>query len=376
MYEDKDLGWLKQEAEDRGLETQSKNAAQLRRNLEIFDQGRAHASTPRGSKLKWALLPILGVLAVCGILGLAIAGGLYVRRLATTEVAALAPIATPTEQPFTPTPLVEEQGGVETGPLPIEEGIPGPPDDGKSCQNKLWTYSQTSDQRMWWFEVQSEVVQMNDFYQYGSQTIIVLERAIAPEERSAYALGLGSAFAIFTDREGCADFDIIANARSHAESRLDQGHSGVIFDNTGDEPVLLANLNNLPQARVDALWAMYVNARQAIETGAAGALSVCKAVRGKDFTTDGTVGTFEFIVNLQPWWGDSNQGPGKNAQVNYILLPGRTVSFFGDKGGAIWEYPGCTFNQVVTDLQWSGLPVYHMEDGIWIQGPPPDPAGQ
>jgi hypothetical protein len=59
-------------------------------------------------------------------------------------------------------------------------------------------------------------------------------------------------------------------------------------------------------------------------------------------------------------------------QVNFILPEGDTVTFdAGVSGGAIWEYPGCSFKNVIADVNGnSGFSIYHLEEGDLIEGPP------
>jgi len=295
-------------------------------------------------------------------------------------------------------------------PMAPTQGViqPIPGDlDGQGCDDKLYTYPANTANTLYDFEVQSEVVQMNDFYTPGNPTIIVLERAIAPQERSAYALGWGSAWGIFTDRPGCENFDIVANAVSYAESRLDQGHAGLVVDfRDGETALVVAKLETLSEAEAQRLWDMYreaghdsgrtlpqdaTNASDMIfltppSPEALAAAGVCRAQADRAVGTS-TVNGREVVVmgpwtdwtNIQIWFGNASNSPDPGNHMNFLVPPNWTYVFdvrqTDLKGGGRWNYAGCTYEQLVTDLEWSGLPTWHIdENGDWAQGPIPEPS--
>jgi hypothetical protein len=155
---------------------------------------------------------------------------------------------------------MEDEISPEPDDQPMLEPIPGD-QDGVGCEDKLYTYPANDAGILYDFEIQSEVVQMNDFYTPGNPTILVLERAIQPNERSDYAFGWGSAWGIYTDRAGCENFDMIENAVSYAESRLDQGHAGIIVDFRDGKPLVIAMLKDLSEDEASRLWNMYISSR-------------------------------------------------------------------------------------------------------------------
>jgi hypothetical protein len=269
-------------------------------------------------------------------------------------------------------------------------------DDGKQCQGKLYTYPENDQGLMFRFEIQSEVVQLNDFYQYGTPTIIVLERAITPAESSRYALGLGSAWSYYTGRTGCewltqqktkADlgskvdvsrvltnsFDAMTmDALIYANSRLDQGHSGVVVDNRSGEMKVIANLNGLDQTVVNALVAMYTDAQKQLD----GNISSCGAAqRDRDFGVNETIKNDSdgFIV-ANPWISPSESGPDGNGQWTVIIPPHSELAGKWN-GGPKWVYPiGCLWYHVLLDVARSTFPVYHWDVTQWVKGPQPEPA--
>ena len=293
-----------------------------------------------------------------------------IRVILQEELSAVQPVAT------------EQASEAAIAPIP---GV----DDGTSCVTKLWTYPANDQGILYEFEIQSENPQMDDFYTPGNSTILVLERTIEPNERSDYAMGWGSAWVIYDDRPGCENFDIVGNAVTHAESRLDQGHAGLVVDfRDGETALVVAMLPDLPRAEAERLWDMYTSARHDGEDAVPEdltyaeemiflewpegaelpeAVGACPATRGRDFGAGGQVlGPYDHFVVLQPWGNGVPDG-----QVNYILPTGQTVTFPASVGGgAIWEYPEtCGLAQVILDLR-GNLPIYHLEDGAWVAGPP------
>lgn len=168
--------------------------------------------------------------------------------------------------------LAESAALVQPAALALEPGLPGQSDDGRTCTSVLYTYPARTDLVLYEFEVQSEVPQANDWYTPGNQTIIVIEQAILPEERSAYAPGYGSAFGYYLDREGCEDFNILDDMTTYAYSRLDQGASGVIVDVSTGSPVFYRVTRNAGEplrtpivlttdTQAATLWANYLASR-------------------------------------------------------------------------------------------------------------------
>lgn len=260
---------------------------------------------------------------------------------------------------------------------PITGGIPGPADT-TACVNKLWTYPENSERREYYFEVQSSVLQHTELYRYGTQTVSVLEVSITPQERSDYAIGLGSAFAYYLERPGCEKLDPMADMASYARARLDQGHSGLVFDNREGEMELIVNLRDLSDAEIEGLLQMYLTARA--QAGSPVSVSVAlapmgapitttavttdtttttvpvatacgAAQRGKDFAT-AQVGPFDDVVVATPWGGTLSE------QIAVVLEVGQSKDF-GQEGGALWVYSGCTPEQATQDaVDNSGLEVF------------------
>ena len=412
MFDSMNVQQLQEAARERGIKVTG-NEAQLRSRLETFELGRAAGPAPqpptapapppaepqaaatakKGNTWIWAVIGGIVVLSLCAALtaGAYGVGKLVVDVLTKDEVAALAPVPTP--EMAAPTPVAAQPTAM---PTPVLQPIPGERDP-NACINKLYTYPANTEAILYDFEVQSGVVQMNDFYTPGNPTIIVLERAILPAERSAYALGWGSAWGLFSDRLGCEDFDMVADAIRYAEARLDQGHAGLVIDLRDGTPTLVAMLEGMSQEYAGTLWDIYRGARRdgslpdltfatvmtfltpPLESMSAAA--GCHAERLPDFGPNQLIGPYDHWVNLQPWWGDATKSPDPDSgQVNYLLPPGETVQWdlkvTDIKGGAVWDYesPSCTYDAVVTDLQWSGLPVYHTENSVWVEGPPPQPV--
>ena len=330
-----------------------------------------------------------------------------------TEVPdALAAVGTPTpDLQATITALQEQlesgqQANPEVTPTPEVELEPIPGDrDGEGCEDKLYTYPANTAMVLYEFEVQSEVVQMNDFYLPGSKTIIVLEQAIASEERSAYAMGWGSAWGIYQDRPGCQNFDPVANAIKYAESRLDQGHAGLVVDLRDGTPTVVTMLENMSQERAQELWDMYRGAREdgeipnvvfaedvvllkGLSAEDMSLLGVCVAEPGKAFGPSVedrnklVIGPFEYWVNAQVWWGKSERSPAwetyEAGMVNFLVPPGWVFVFDIEatdvKGAGRYDYGTCSYEQMVADLVWSGIPTYHLDDSVWVEGPISEPA--
>jgi hypothetical protein len=410
MFDNLDLKGLQQEAKSRNMETRGRNAAQLRKELEAFEQEQAVGQAPqpstvpapppqaaapakKGNKWIWAAVGCMSILLLCAALTIGAygVGQLVVNFLDKDELAAQAPVPTP--EMAAPTPVPAQPTAI---PTPVLQPIPGERDP-NACINKLYTYPANTEGILYDFEVQSGVVQMNDFYTPGNPTIIVLERSILPQERSAYALGWGSAWGLFSDRVGCEDFDMVTDAIRYAEARLDQGHAGLVIDMRDGTPTVVAMLEGMSQEYTEILWQMYRAARRDgslpdLSLAAAmtfltpppeamSAAAGCHAERLPDFGPNQLIGPYDHWVNLQPWWGDATKSPDTDyGQVNYLLPPGETVQWdlkvTDIKGGAVWAYesPACTYDAVVADLVWSGLPVYHTENGVWVEGPPPQPV--
>jgi len=181
-----------------------------------------------------------------------------------------------------PEVTVPEEGELEL--LPMEEGAPGLIDD-TSCHGKLWTFYLKTDsegnilkEEMYLIEVQSgsgrgEANHM-DWWQIGTLSTSVIEKTLRPEESSEYVVGLGSLFVFLPDRDDCGwllemedGLDGIAREIIlYASSRMDQGHSGLTFDNRNGEMVLISNAGNLPQSEVDRYRQLYLDAHWSIGT--------------------------------------------------------------------------------------------------------------
>jgi len=291
-----------------------------------------------------------------------------------------------------PEVTVPEEGELEL--LPMEEGAPGLIDD-TSCHGKLWTFYLKTDsegnilkEEMYLIEVQSgsgrgEANHM-DWWQIGTLSTSVIEKTLRPEESSEYVVGLGSLFVFLPDRDDCGwllemedGLDGIAREIIlYASSRMDQGHSGLTFDNRNGEMVLISNAGNLPQSEVDRYRQLYLDAHWSIGT-ATNAVTVCSGALphnlDDDFKGGEQIGPFDSVVVLQPWWGDPAKSPVPDlGQVSFILFPGETVVFGGDiKGGPVWRYPNCSFEEVVFDVEtWGSIPLWNLNDqGNWVEGP-------
>ncbi len=87
-------------------------------------------------------------------------------------------------------------------------------------------------------------------------------------------------------------------------------------------------------------------------------------------------GPFDFHVNFQLWWEDGGPSRGEDFdpddQINFILPAGQTLVSEGAEphGGGAWTYEGCTLQQVILDLSFNDLPMYHLEGNEWVYGPP------
>lgn len=362
--------------------------------------------------LPWVLVAVLAIFIACSCCGISGAWYFIYGPGAKAEAQAF-------EEQVYPTPIPQEAPQVEVLPevdmgevevpeelteeeerefFPMEDGTPGYIGD-TACHGKLWTFQPRTDDQgnpimeMYLIEVQSgsgrgEVNHM-DWWQFGHLSISVIERTLEPEESSDYVVGLGSLFVFLPDREGCDwllevedELDGIAReVIDYADSRMDQGHSGLTFDNRNGEMVLIANSGNLPESEVERLRQMYLDAHWSIGQPT-DAISVCTGAHPHnledDFKGGEEIGPFSSIVVLQPWWGDPNKSPvPETGQVSFILFPGETVTFGGDiKGGPVWRYPGCSFEEVIFDVEtWGSIPLWHLDDqGVWVEGPrqPPE----
>ena len=352
------------------------------------------------------------VVAALGVGSLLFGCSLFQPSTPEAQSAVSAPTTVPTVTPdlaATIEALQNQLGSQQGEPTEVVLApVPGGDEqDGLGCDDKLYTYPANTGQILYDFEVQSQIVQMNDFWTPGNPTLIVLETAISPQERSAYALGWGSAWGIFQDRPGCKDFDPVVNAVGHAETRLDQGHAGLVVDfRDGATALVVAKLESLPEAEAERLWDMYRAAGHDSERTlpqdvtyaedmtfltppSAEALAAAGVCRPKEDVAIGTstvngkqvvvMGPWTDWTNIQIWFGKAENSPDPGNHMNFLVPPNWTYVFdvvLTDlKGGGRWNYAGCTYEGAVTDLQWSGLPTWYIDvNGDWAEGAIPEPV--
>jgi hypothetical protein len=260
----------------------------------------------------------------------------------------------------------------------------------------------TSGDWMWRIEVGGHLQQAMDFYPRGYAAVSYLLPPIPdPDGVPAIWYGYGS---LWEETGQCSDFDLAADADHYARARLDSGHSGLVVDLRKLDfsevmapstemlvDLVVTNTTNMDDESIQNLLSVHAQYMRDLyglglvgedgvltEEGAEALAQPCTPDRDRDFGFEEEVGPYDFWVNLQPWFGDPKKGPDGNGEINYLLVPGVSLRWFEAsdiKGGAVWTYEHCTYEQVVADLEWSGLPVYHQgKEGGWVEGPLPKPT--